>query len=318
MRVAIFCLAITVAGAAAAQTGPALMLKPFPEGQTAEFWTDIIATDNGETDNQTPNVDVDLTIFDLEGRWRITGEDERNVTIGTALTHIDINTSFALLPDAFTDHSVGVGFNVGECHEWQIDAVVGFGYAGSNAYGEGNGWYGMADIILTKELDEDSTLQFLINYDGNRTIWPDVPLPAIAYNHKVDDTLWYTAGVPFSHVTWKPAHGWTVEVDYAVPFNLAAKVDYAVTETFHVFTAYDKRLDAFVLSGDVDDRRYLFEQSRLEIGFHWEPCANFWIEVAAGQAFAMEFERGFDTRDTNNITELDDESYLRFAARVGF
>jgi hypothetical protein len=318
MRTAIFSIVLMITGSALAQTGPSLMIKLFDEGKNVEAWTEVTILSDGQTSDQTPDVDVDLTIIDSDIRWRITGEEDRNITLGMSLTHLDISTSFALLPDQFTDHSFAVGFNVGQYNEWQIDAVAGFGYAGSNAYGEGDAWYGLADLIFTKELDEKSTLRFMIDYNGNRTIWPDLPLPAIAYSHESSDTFSYTLGVPFSSLKWLPSAGWTVTVDYAVPFNLGAKVDYAITEPLHVFAAYQKRLDAFVLSGDVKDRRYIFEQSRIEAGVNWKPCDHVTLEVAGGHAFDMEFERGFDVRDTNGITELDDEGYIRVAANVSF
>ncbi len=317
MRIALL-VVLLVAGPALAQTGPALMIKPFAEGQTVEGWSSVMLLEDGETTDQSPDVDVDLVIVDAAGRWRITGEDQRNITVGAAITDINISTNFAMLPDDFTDQSFAVGFNVGQWQDWQIDAVAGFGYAGSNAYDDADGLYAMADLIFTKELDENSQLQFMIDYNGNRTIWPDLPLPAIAYSHKVDDTLSYTVGVPFSHITWKPAAGWTIDLDYAVPFNFGVKADYQLMEGLHVFGMYDKRIEAFVFDDDKEHRRFFFEQSRLEGGVRWEPCANFGVEVAGGYAFGMEFERGFDVRDTSNIVELEDEPYLRVAIDVEF
>ena len=40
-----------------------------------------------------------------------------------------------------------------------------------------------ATLVLGKKLDRRTDLAFVIDYDGNRSVFPDVPLPGIAYRH---------------------------------------------------------------------------------------------------------------------------------------
>ncbi len=85
-----------------------------------------------------------------------------------------------------------------------------------------------------------------------------------------------------------------------------------------IFGLVANRCDAFVLDGDVSDRRIIFEQYRAEGGIRWEPCADFGVEVAGGYPFEQRFRRGFDTRSDDTIAALTDEPYIKIAANVSF
>jgi len=314
-------LVLLVASSSAfAQTGPALMIKPFDEGQRFELWSEATFFGDGET-KSTPvgEVDFDLFMYEGTGRVRLTGEDQRSITLGVAVVLLDIETSLPVISDEqLTDQSIALGIQVGEWSGWRIDAVLGIGYAGNDAYAESNALYGIADVIFTKELDEQSSLQIIIDYNGNRNIWPDLPLPAIAYLHKSSDTFKYTVGLPMSSLTWNPCDRSTVHLQYSVPTNFGVDVDYKVLDTVTLFGAYSRRVYAFAIHDDQDNRRLFFEQSRAEAGVRWNACANFTAEIAGGYAFSQSFEHGFDVRDTDNVVDIEDEPYVRVALNIGF
>ena len=316
--VVITCLA---ALPATAQTGAELMLKPFAEGQTVELGAEAMLINSGAVKNVGGG---DLDIYDAWGRWRLTGEDQRNVTFGFSVTYLDLEVppgaaaAVGATIDRLVDQNVAVGFAVGEVAGWQLDAVAGIGHTGDTAYSDGQALYGMADLVFTKELDETATVQLFVNYDGNRTVFPDIPLPGIAYNKRVSDELSYTIGLPFNSLTWTPADNLAVNIDYGVPASFSARADLTVHEDVTLFGLIANRCDAFVLDGDVSDRRILFEQYRAEGGIRWEACPNFGVEVAGGYAFEQRFRRGFDSRSDATIAVLTDEPYIKIAANVSF
>ena len=302
----VICLA---ASTAIAQTGAALMVKPFAEGQAVEVGSEAIYIDSVGADG----AEGYMGVYDGYARWRLTGEDQRNVTFGAEVTYIDFEG-----PARLVDQSFAVGFNVGEVGPWQVDVVAGLGHAGDNAYTDGQALYAMGDLIFTKGLDETSSLQLFVNYNGNRTAFPDLPLPGIAYNKRVSDELSYTLGLPFNSVTWRPADNVCVNVDYGAPTSFSVRVECDVHDAVSVFAAASNRVDAFAVDGDVDNRRIFFEQYRAEAGLRWEPCANFGVEIAGGYAFEQRLRRGFDTRSYDTLVGLSDEPYVKVAANIGF
>lgn len=311
--VAVLSLASTITHA---QTGPALMLKPFADEQSTELGFDALVFSDGDTNAPGPD-DFGLTIYEAQGRFAPL-PDRRRLRFGFDLTYYDIDTNDGALPNRLVDQSFAVGFGVAEFDGWEVGAVLGVGFAGDNPYADSEAFYGIVDLIFSLEINDNSSLQIILDYNGNRSIFPDIPLPAVAYNRKIDDTLRYTVGLPFSSLTWVPAEGWTIDLRYAVPFTVNATIDYAFIDGWHVFGAFVNRFEGFHLDGDVDNRRLFFSQRRLEGGVRWEPCPYAELILACGFAFDQEFERGFDARDLSTVRKVSDEPYLRAGIRLQF
>lgn len=316
MRYLTLALVLAMTATTFAQTGPALVLKPFAAGQSFEIGGS--STFFGDSDVDENGGDFDLTIFDAAARWQITGEDQRNVTVGYEITYLDIDSSNAIFPERFADQSIGVGFHVGHFQEWKIDAAVGVGHAGTAPYSDGRAIYYMADLIASKDIDESSSLMLFVNYNGNRSIFPDIPLPGIAYTHEVDESLSYVAGIPYSQITWKPADLWTFTLDYFIPTTINVRAEYEATDSITLFAAYENRLDSFRVKGDNEHRRVFFKQSRAELGANWQACENASLEIAGGYAFGQEFTRGYDVRDDNMVAQVDNAPYVKVALAIGF
>jgi hypothetical protein len=302
---------------AVGQTGAGLMIKPFAEGESIELSSEVILI-NSTTVKGVGGGDLD--IYDAQGRFRVAGEQGRNLTIGFDTTYLDITAPLAPGAGATTlhrlvDQSFAIGFNVGQISDWQLDAVAGIGHAGNSPYNDGQALYGMGDLIFSHKLDADSSVQLYLNYDGNRSVLPDLPLPGIAYHRRLSDELSYTAGLPRSAVTWTPAPDLRIAIDYTLPTTVNARADWSVHQEVGVFAAFVSRLEAFTATSDVANRRIFFEQYRAEAGVRWEPCPSFELEIAGGYAFDQEFSRGFDLTNDTVIATLTDEPY--FKVRVG-
>src|SRR5690606_6423645 len=121
---------------------------------------------------------------DARARAALSSTDP-HLRFGFDSTYINIRSGDAALPERLVDQSLAVGFGITEFNGWEVGAVVGGGYAGNNPYADSDALYGLASLIFSYKLDDTSSVQFIAEYDGNRTLWPDMPMPGIVYNHRV-------------------------------------------------------------------------------------------------------------------------------------
>lgn len=292
------------------------MIVPWEEGTHGSFHGDAYIFNGGHTDSPADN-GIHLQIVDAYGRAALSTSDP-HLRFGFDATYINIDSSDPALPERLVDQSIAVGFGIGAFDGWEVGATVGVGYAGNNPFADAEALYGLANLIFSYKIDDTSSVQFLLNYDGNRTLWPDVPLPGIVYNHRVDDTLSYSVGVPYSSITWSPVDRLTLHADYALPYTFNVLAEYEVVDDWFVFGAFSSRNDAFTLDEDRDHRRLFFSQRRLEAGVRWQPSERCELLLAAGYAFDQEFEYGFDSRDLDTVRELTDEPFIRAAVAFEF
>ncbi len=313
------CFMVVTGSALQAQTGPALMLQPWQQDQKLELRFDAFIFADGNTDSAA-NDSFDLKLYESAGRTRIHVADERTLNFGYELLHLDIGTTDPLLPQRLTDARVGVGYDFGECcdGEWNLSGTFGVGYAGDAAFGDPRAYFLMADVILTKQIDDSSSLQLVFNYDGNRSFLPDIPLPSFLYTRRLSDTFTYGVGFPYNLLIWKPADKWTVEANYWFPLTLNATVSYELCDMATLFARFQNRYRGFHIQGDNDNDRIFFQQRRIEGGVVITPCEHGKITVAVGYAFDQSFEFGWDVRDTNTVQDVDSEPFIRIGAQFGF
>lgn len=299
-----------------AQTGPLMMIKPFEQERHAELSGSTAAYQNGST-NRTGDNNFGLTIYDAQGRAALLPDPQR-LKFGFDLTQYDIDTNETGLPKTLSDQSYAVGFRVAKFASWEIGGVLGTGFAGDNPYSDGNAWYGIASVIASYEFNEDSNLQLLLDYNGNRGLFPDLPLPGVTYNRKVSDVFRYIIGVPSSSLIWLPAEGLTATISGVMPFFINADIDYKFTEGWHLFGNYGHRVDGFHLDGDDNNRRVFFTQEYAEVGGRWEAEAFVELILAVGYAFDREVKRGFDLRELEKLRDISEEWYIRAAVQLRF
>ncbi len=320
-RVASVALFALTAGPALAQTGPALMLLPWKEGQKFELNIDTFFEAEGNTEVRAAGggVDTALQRYELDARLKLGDMGAiKGVTVGAVFDYMNIDSTDPLLAERLVDQRIAVGATLCQCEGWEVAAVLGVGYAGNNPFADAEALYGMGDIYGTYKLDEQSSLQVGINYNGNRSIFPDLPLPTVSYTRKVSDEFFYTIGLPISLIQWKPMEKLTLEMSYIPIYTIDATVSYQLTDAVTIFGAFKNRFSSYTIDQDLDNRRVFFRQRRLEAGVEWKASANFSVTAAGGFAFDQEFSRGFDGRDNDTFAELSDEPYLRAAVKIGF
>ncbi len=310
-------LLLLITSEAGAQVGPALLFKPWEPNARIELDAQATLIGSGETDSAADD-DIDLQIYETQGRFKLNGEKASPFAIGYQLYYLNIDTDDTALPRRLVDQQIAIGAELFTCDGWAISVIGGAGFASSNSFGDNDAVYGRGDIVATTKLDEFSTLQLGLNYDGNRSFLPDIPLPGIAYTRKVSDTLTYTLGLPFTSVYWVPADHWYLRGSISPSLNLDIELGVEVVPTVTLFAAFRNEFRAFHVGGDDDHRRVFFEQKLIEAGVRWRMCPSCEIFLVGGFAFDQEFTRGWDVRDTDDIREVSDEPYIRIGGRLRF
>jgi hypothetical protein len=311
---------IAVAGAAPvalAQTGPSLILLPWEEGEVVEFEFDFLYQDETNTDDALDR-DVQMQWYSSEGRFRLNPEEDFHPTLGFEVEHIEFTSSHPLVPDRFVDASVGFGTGITETEWGGIMATISFGFAGDMPFSDSDAWYGSANLLGAIRISEDEGWQVGINYDRNRTIWPDIPIPIVNYYKKVNDEFFFAIGSAFNVIRWTPDPNFRIIATHTSPFTVDIVAEYQIVSNLWLGGGFHNRYAAFHRDGDSDDRRNFFTHRRVEGGLHWTPSPSCEVTFAIGYAFDQEIERGWDSRDLDTLVELDDAPYVRLGLECAF
>ncbi len=308
---------LSVQNTANAQTNSALLTTLFPKEQAFAGEAGAVFLENGHS--QKTDEDFRLSLYQTYGRVRLVPGELASPRIGYNFTYLDLHSSFNGLPDRLVDQSIAAAFPIAKTDNWIFGASLGVGYAGDSFFGDGDAYYGLASIAAFRQLDDTSALVFVLDYDGNRTYFPDFPLPGVAYNKRIGDTLELTVGLPVSSIRWKPYDQLSIQVDFLLPDDARIDIGYEVIPHVTVFGRARVEREAFYVDGLPQNYdRILFEQRRAEAGVRFAPCKEFSADIAIGYAWSGEFSEGFDFRGSNEITDISDEPYIRAGLQVRF
>lgn len=309
-------MAAVLAPAATAQVGSTLIARPWQPGQTVNATNFFLGT---PTDSETVGDETNLARGVSFGRFRFDDEDPGALTFGWLWDHLEIDSTDSLLPERLNETAVAVGMSLGEVYDgWEVSIAGGFGFAGDLPYTDDDAFFGLGSVIARKQLDQRTALTVLLDFDGSRTVLPDVPLPGISYTTFVSPSLRYSVGVPFSTLFWKPAERWTIDITYVLPIGGRADISYDISEQWSAFISYNASTRGYHLDGDEDDNRIFFEQNRAEAGVRLRQDPGLVWTASVGWAFGQEFTTGFDTIDDESLRELDDAAFLRVGLNFNF
>ncbi len=311
---AMFACTLLPTSRAMAQTGAELLIRPFADDENFELNTSAVFQADGEDDF---GGDIAVNVYEVSGRAREVRE-KSIPRVGYDFAYLDIDSDIGL-PERLVDQSFAMGLALPDLYGFRGGFTVGVGYAGDGPFGDGNAWYGKATVALGKKLDERTDLGVFLDYDGNRTFLPDIPLPGFAYRKRLEPNLILVAGVPVSSIEWTPDDRWTFELFWTMIESFDARVTYKVAETFNVFANFDTRNMAFHMDElEAENDRLLFTEKRAELGVQWEPRKDARVIFAGGYAFGQEFSAGWDFRRSDEITDVSDEPYLRAGLEIRF
>lgn len=299
-----------------AQVGSALVAVPWQPEKSLSATNYFIGF---ESESDGAGFDTDLARGVSFGRFRLDNQDPQSVSFGWLYDHTVIDSGDPVLPERLVSVAFAAGIGLGEIGDgWNLRVSAGGGTASDQPFSDEQGWYGVGSLVATKQLDQRSSLTFIVDYDGSRAIWPDVPLPGFQYTVVESRSLRYSFGLPFSTLYYQPDDRWTFDLRYIVPIGGSADVSFKIDDRWSAYGNYTATTRGYHLDGEPDNERFFFEQSRLETGLRFTPAPGWRWTFAGGWAFDQEFTRGFDVRDDDTVRELDDAAFLRVGLRLDF
>lgn len=301
-----------------AQASSAMMLLPFPKDKPLDG--KVLSTYIPSQTDGPGTPDLNASLFALDARLRPV-QDERAFTIGTEIRHVDLDTNDPALPTRLvrTELAAGMQFGTFDAFDttWRPGATAGAGFASSNAFHDGQAWYGLASLYASTRLSERAGLTLGLDYDGNRAIFPDAVLPILLYNIRLDEQLQLSLGFPINGLVWTPDKKFSLTV-YLIGLIPEVEAVYKISDQFSVFGALLSTNDAFHVADESEGERLFFSGNRVEAGARYGFTNGITFEGAVGIAFNQEFETGTDIRDLDTVRELDDAPYFRVGASYAF
>ncbi len=307
-----WCLAASVAHA---QTGPSLLVNPWATGQAIDTSSDAIIRAATHTDS---GKETQVNDYESHGRWRILPDNEASPRLGYDVLDYDINSSDRSLPQHLWNTSVGFAQPVARLGKYFAVVTAAVGYAGNKPFSDADAYYATANILIGRQFSDDKALIFDLNYDGNRTFLPDVPIPALEYKDRVNEYLTYTIGAPINQITYTPLTGLQIDAGWSLVETFSARFGYRFAKPFEVYGEYVDRLTGFHISANQNpDSRQFFQERRVGVGINWTPTRLIKVGVMGGWAFSEELYQGFDVRDYNVVRHLADGAYGQVQIDIG-
>lgn len=320
MLAVVLCVPATVARA---QTGPALLIKPWlGDEPVIEGYTAATVAFTGETGGGQGGTRQDVAVyrFDAIGRARIKLDQPWMQTfyVGTDHRYTLFDTADPLVPRRLVDQSFAVGADLIEQEKWSLHVAAGLGFAGNHPYVNHEALYGMVDVFARINIHEDGQLYVGLNYNGNRGIFPDVPLPTIVYRARFTQQWAIALGLPYAQVDFTPIRQLRFSVRYFPVDNVTASASYTPVPWFTIEAKYFSEYRGYHIDGMIDTRRMFVSSRNAELLARITPLKQVTVELAAGFTFDQSLEMGFDTRNTDTIRDLPDQPYVRIGVAVRF
>ena len=298
------------------QTGPDLLVSPWQVGQAVDTNTDAVfrAATHGDAGKY-----IEFDTYHTYGRWRVLPDQEASPRLGYDVLYYNFNTTDRSIPCHLWDTSVGFAQPVARFGKYFAVVTTAIGYAGDKPYSDRDAVYFTANVIVGRQFSDNKALLFDLNYDGNRTFLPDVPIPAVEYRDKVNDYFDYTIGLPLNSLTYRPLSGLQIDFGWELVETFSARVGYAPARPYEFYGEYVDRLTGFHQSAvENPDSRLFLQERRAGVGFGFKPTRLIRLSVAGGWAFGQELYRGFDVRDYTVVRHLADGPYGQVQLQIGF
>ncbi|MGQ9589447.1 MAG: hypothetical protein ACUVYA_04035 [Planctomycetota bacterium] len=245
-------------------------------------------------------------LFFWASRGRI--KPERDSTdplfaLGYRIITMDASATDPRIDGALNDVAVSAMGCLGEPIEgWKLRLIAGMGTANDGHWRDADALYGTATADFETGIDEASSLHVGVAWDGNSGLFPDFPLPYVAYATRPSENLDVLVGTRDAAIRWKPAESLELKLDYAFPVDAGAEIGWTVAAGVGLFARYERSLSGYRIDGE-DRRRIFYSQDVVVAGIRW---VTYWFDLSVGPGWAIDrdFERGFDARDLDAVAEL--------------
>ncbi|MEA2710254.1 MAG: hypothetical protein QOF78_2855, partial [Phycisphaerales bacterium] len=258
------------------------------------------------------------------GRFRFTSKYPIGPTVGYDYTQILLDGRRIALPASnLVDFSIGAGSPVapigafGPVRRGFLGVSAGLGYAGDEPFANDNAWYAKGSLMMGGEIDANTSVIALIEFDGNRGIFPDLPMLGFGYAKTVSPELEYVVGT-FMYLNWQPRKDLTFEVLWEPIYDLSVSLEYEMHKGWKAYVSYASIEEAFTVEELPRNRRLFYTEQQAEMGINWEPSNSVSMLLAGGYAFERQFSSGWDDRSLTRIADLDDAPYARVEISLRF
>lgn len=310
-------VALCWTGGALAQTGPALLAKPWTDkNEVFDGRADAYFYEAGHAKGYDDSFRLDT--YESQGRARLIPGNEISPRVGYNFLFLDAHTNAPRLHRQITDASIALGTGIAKWDTWVAGVTLGLGYAGTSAFGQSDAWYGKADLIVADQINATDYLAFILDYDGHRTFVPDIPLIGFGYTHRFDPKLQVVLGFPYDSISWKPIDKLDVELEYYLLTDFRANISYEFIRHWAVYGSFDSLSDAFKTDTLRGNRRLLFSQRRVELGIKFNPNERLSFKLAGGYEFQGGFRQGFDLRNAYSLVDFSDVPFVHGGVEFRF
>ena len=220
-------LCVLSATTAYAQTASTILVVPWQTDEAAQFYVNNWSQTEGKA--KQSDQDVRLTRYVAVGRWQLDYGNPQKPAAAVLFHQLNTHSDDPAIPDRLVDVSAAGSMLFDLDDDKTLQVTLGAGYAGDNAFGDGRAYYGIADLIVTQPIDENHGYKFLLTYNGNRSIFPDLPLPGFAYYGVLDGSQ-YAVGFPASTITIFPNAKTRLQATYIIPWNINANARYDLAD----------------------------------------------------------------------------------------
>lgn len=252
------------------------------------------------------------------GRIRLANTGRYSPTIAYNSLWMPLNTNGRLLPRQLDSQSMSFGTPVGRFGKLGIGVSFGAGYAGSTPYNDPSSIYGMALITTQYKFNQRDRLLVSLDYNGNRSFMPDVPLPSVEYAH-LSRKFTFIAGFPEIGLDWRPTSRLRLLLHYYIYDDGKARISYALFPWMHLYSQFSASSWAFHVDRYNSDQRLFFTMSRVEAGIKLiDFSQHARLTLGGGYAFNQAFSQGFDGRDESPVGQIANALYARLQFDISF
>ena len=310
------------AGIAGALTAAAPLFAVSPDVNALLPWGDanVESSTWGLLENKShirnDGTSAQIGLVDSSGRVRLADTGQYSPTVAWDSLYMALNTHSSLLPRQLDQQAMALGIPLVQSGKWGFGAVVGAGYSGNSPYNEGQAVYGLVDLNAQYQFDHDNSLVLTLNYNGNRSILPDVPLPGIEFIHQ---TRQLTLGVgTYEYLDYKPIDRLDIQLMYFPADTGRADIDYRLLRWLHVYGLFSSQSWAFHVDYYNHDQRLFFNMCRVEAGVDLIACRDFSLKVGGGYAFNQAFSQGYQSINETPVGQIANAAYLSLTAKFRF
>ncbi len=293
-----------------------LTLSPWRDGLYVQTWNNGLLENKSHVRNS--GAPAQLELWDFSGRVRLANTGKYSPTVAVHSLYLGLDSNTALLPHQLVNDAMSVGMPLGKFAGWGFGVSVGAGYAGNSPFNDSHAVYGMARVVVQRRLSRCDQLAVFLDYNGNRQLLPDAPLPALEIEHKQPHLRWML-GFPDEDIRWRPLPRLAIHVDYQPVVSGVADIEYRLLRWLHVFGKFESSSWAFHLDYYSSTQRVFFAISRIEGGlrlFAWRKRLA--VEVGGGYAFNQTLGEGYDARDEHTVSQIANSAFALVTLAVRF